>query len=224
MAKKIEDIRLDLQKFLDGVEKSVNDDTATAIGFTVVSRMKQFISQGISPIDGFGRFPEYKAASGINAEKTNLRSQRAQLRAAKHISKSVGNASASASRNRLKVAGASARVQQSQQRIAKLKQGYPYSVQKKFPDKRARPVNLFLSGKFLSALVFDITQTAKRVGIVVGYFDEDEAKKEKGHREGANGQPKRPTIPTGSQKFNQTIELDIMNLIKQAIQKALKSA
>lgn len=235
MAKKIEQIVTDLNAYLDKVEASVNEDTAIAIGYTVVTRMRQFIAQGQSPIEGQGRYSEYKAVTGIRAEKTRQKSLRASLRASKTLSKSAGRNRAEAKRATtqqlkaaisagLSAARAQKAIESSKGRQADLQKGYPYSVQKEFPGKRPRPVNLFLSGAMLAALTFDIVQSTKnRVGVVVGYFDEEQAKKERGHREGVNGQPKRPTIPTGSQTFNKTIELDIMSLLKQAIQKALRS-
>lgn len=72
---------------------------------------------------------------------------------------------------------------------------YPAKVQNKFPDKRARPVNLTLSGQFLKSLVsYGVTRGANKF-LFVGFNNLLAELKELGHREGVNGQPSRPIIP-----------------------------
>jgi hypothetical protein len=92
---------------------------------------------------------------------------------------------------------------------------YPYSVRDKYPDKRERPVNLRLSGEFIKSL------TAKVVSGVlsIGYFNEQFAKYESGHREGVNGQPKRPTIPQNSEQFSDTIYRRLVKVIQSVFDK-----
>lgn len=89
---------------------------------------------------------------------------------------------------------------------------YPDGVRDLFPNKRRRPVNLFLSGDFYKNLKFKIVGDARfKFGsqrgpeIEVGYFDRENALKEEGHREGAGGQPKRPTIPQSGEAFSRKI-------------------
>lgn len=94
---------------------------------------------------------------------------------------------------------------------------YPFSVQKQFPAKRPRPVNLFLSGSFLSDLTFAVASLGRKKVIEIGYFEELSAKKESGHREGVNGQPKRPTIPKGNETFSSVIISDILSLFRQGL-------
>lgn len=72
--------------------------------------------------------------------------------------------------------------------------------------KRQRPVNLYLTGDMLAALT--VKADSPRA-FTLGYFESSEAIKEHGHRDGANGQPRRPTIPEGSEEFNQTIQRQI---------------
>lgn len=102
--------------------------------------------------------------------------------------------------------------------------GYPYTAQVKrdFPNKRARPVNLFLSGDFLSNLTYAIGVRAKARLVTVGFFDDPSKKKESGHREGVNGQPKRPIIPAASESFSEVIKLDILKIVKDAIKLAAR--
>jgi hypothetical protein len=202
--KKISDIAIDLKKELKKYQGAVNLRLADAIGFTVRARMLDLISKGISPILGAGRFPEYKSVTQARVARNVARSARARGK----------GASAKASLLRAKTAQ------------KKAKQGYPYSVQKKYPGKKPRPVNLFLSGAFLSALTYLTKEKSDgKISVTIGFDDPDQAIKEKGHREGANGQRKRPIIPRQStESFNQTIRLDITRLIKDAIAKATKRA
>ena len=105
------------------------------------------------------------------------------------------------------------------------KKAYPYSVQSKFPEKKPRPVNLELTGSMLSNLVFKLRHTLKGWMPEVGYFDEESVKKEQGHREGANGQPQRPTIPDQKEdeRFAARIEMIFRRHIKNAVDKFLEN-
>jgi hypothetical protein len=108
----------------------------------------------------------------------------------------------------------------SEQRKSKTKSGkqlkrefqnrYPYSEMKKHPDKKERPVNLKLSGEFLSNLKAFI----KGKELWIGFKDDTKwAKYESGHREGVHGQPKRPIIPSGAgEQFSDSI---LRRLVKQ---------
>jgi len=81
--------------------------------------------------------------------------------------------------------------------------GYPNTVKRRFPSKRKRPVNLKLSGAFMKDLGHKVLQGGKRgknIRIEIGYDKAESILKEKGHREGANSQPKRPTIPNPRRK------------------------
>lgn len=204
MPKKIDDIYKDITKQLQKFESAIDERLAQAVGYTVRQRMLNFISKGISPIDGRGRFPEYKAPK-------NLRTLQNIMRSAKANAKSSGRSRAV--------------LQRAKQKKAKLQRGYPYSTEEyKKGTKKARPVNLYLTGAFLSALSFGFGKAGKKMRVAIGFFDPKEAIKEKGHREGANGQAKRPIIPRGSERFNETIRLDIMNLLRDAVRKATKRA
>lgn len=99
---------------------------------------------------------------------------------------------------------------------------YPLRVRNLFPNKRSRPVNLRLSGKFWKALKFRIRgdnriQFRRQGGpsIEIGFFDRTNALKEKGHREGANSQLERPIIPRSSESFTpKLIDAVIRRLVK----------
>lgn len=97
--------------------------------------------------------------------------------------------------------------------------GYKNPV--KYPGKRkdARPVNLYLSGQMMSALGFKTKKTRDGLEVTISYQDSEAETKERGHRDGAKGQPKRPTIPLGSEQIAVTIERSIVNLFKQILSK-----
>jgi hypothetical protein len=149
-----------LKSFIEGVselkEEAIDKKTATRIGIGVTSKMLDFISKGISPIQGAGRFPAYK-----NPKK------------------------------------------------------YPGDL------KAKRPVNLYLSGDFLKSLDYREIKTSSGYATEIFYIGE-ESKKEQGHREGAHGQPKRPTIPQGREEFVVAIQRIITNLFKDRIAEVIK--
>lgn len=93
---------------------------------------------------------------------------------------------------------------------------YPYSAQGKFPDKKERPVNLKLSGNFLSNLKAKILGSS----LYVGFFEEPWSKYEQGHREGAKGQPSRPIIPSGDgEEFSQSIYRRLVSQLQDVFDK-----
>ena len=205
MPKKIDDIFKDLNSYIDKIEDSIDERVAAGIAYTVRQRMLSLISKGISPILGWGRFPEYKNVKQLNSLKRSARGLRRQLK--------TGSGSAA----RIKRA-----LSQNKRNAEKIKRAYPYSVQKDFPNKRPRPVNLFLSGDFLSNLTYALGRIGKKQVITIGFFDELSKKKESGHRVGVNGQPKRPIIPDSTESFSQIIKLDILKIMKDVIKRAAK--
>ena len=94
----------------------------------------------------------------------------------------------------------------------------------KYPGNRKprSPVILRLTGNFLVDLKHRVIQAAQGFGFSVGYRTKSEQQKELGHREGANGQRKRPTIPQGSEEFSTEIERVIVDEYTQRINKVLK--
>jgi hypothetical protein len=202
MARDIKQISADLRKLIADAQDALDERTAAAIGFTVRQRMLSLISKGVSPILNAGRFPEYKNVSA----KRNLQNSRRVL----------NRLSLSKRTNAAQIRRKSSKLSQS---LKQASRGYPYSVQKDFPNKRPRPVNLFLSGDFLSNLTYALGIRGKAQVIEIGFFDDLSAKKESGHREGVNGQPKRPIIPTGSERFSAIIAQDIATIARQALNK-----
>lgn len=85
--------------------------------------------------------------------------------------------------------------------------------------KPKTPVNLTLSGDFLAALDFRIVFDDAGKAPEIGYFDAAQAKKEQGHREGANGQLIRPTIPLTrlGEQFSATINRVIRKIFNERI-------
>lgn len=98
-----------------------------------------------------------------------------------------------------------------------------YINPKKYPGKKKprTPVNLHLKGDFLEALKYRVVERAFGWAVELGYFDSKQAVKEKGHREGANGQPHRPTIPiaTNDERFAASVEQPYLKVILGAIRK-----
>lgn len=97
------------------------------------------------------------------------------------------------------------------------KKGYPYSVQGRFPSKRDRPVNLFLSGDFLNNLIFKTVRIKGSFSTVIGFFDELSSKKEQGHRDGVHGQPSRPVIPKSQEGFAQRIQRILFQIYQERV-------
>ncbi len=192
---------IDLQKFKDDFERELKKAAALAlkqidrkdkmeIGDAAIDEMKKVIAKGISPIKGVGRFEAYKWAGAAN-------------RITK-IAKGLTGA----------------RKKSARQKASDLKKGkYPFSMKNKFPNKRERPVNLFLSGDQLSNLITKPTQS----GLEVGYYDKLSAQKEQGHREGVNGQPRRPTIPKNGEEFSPSIYRRIVDVVTSIVGKKFRT-
>lgn len=99
-----------------------------------------------------------------------------------------------------------------------------YKNPPRYPGKRKpkRPVNLRLTGDFMNALTFKSRSSGTDgYKTEVFYNKESEDKKESGHREGVNGQPKRPTLPQGNERFAKLIENDVVEIYKQALVNAI---
>jgi hypothetical protein len=99
-----------------------------------------------------------------------------------------------------------------------------YKNPDKYPgdQKPKTPVNLELGGHFLNALSY-VTQKSGGNYSTVIFYEGEENDKERGHRDGANGQPKRPTIPSEKgERFAATIEKEIIEIYEDAIDKASK--
>lgn len=101
---------------------------------------------------------------------------------------------------------------------------YPGRVRKKFPSKRNRPVNLNLSGQQIRSLTFRIRKGLTST-LRVGYFNRKAALKESGHRDGVNAQPKRPTIPSGTEQFavrvKRVINREIFRISRKIVNRSL---
>lgn len=174
------------------IEEGLTRKDKIDIGDEMLEEMKRDISRGISPIFGYGRFPGYKA---VMASQSILRGGRAGSRSARARRRSLAT--------------------------ARKKEGYPYTVRGRFPNKRERPVNLYLSGDMLNSL----EARPRRLGLEFGYYKAKSALKEQGHREGVGGQPSRPTIPVGSERLNRSIYnrliVSISRRIRAAIQRSI---
>jgi hypothetical protein len=146
-------------KKLGGVKDIIKKNDADAIGRNCVSAMLKQISQGTSPVQGWGRFPRYK--------------------------------------DKNKYPGPS-----------RLKDGKKYT-----------PVNLRLTGQFLESLDYKVHKGKGGYYVSIGYGNRTAQKKEQGHREGANGQPVRPTIPQDGETFSRVIQEEYLSIIEEAVKR-----
>lgn len=75
----------------------------------------------------------------------------------------------------------------------------PYKHPQRYPGKRKAhsPVNLRLTGEMLDSLGYVVLPRNGKDGFAayIGYDSVQSTLKESGHREGVNGQPRRPTLP-----------------------------
>ncbi len=78
---------------------------------------------------------------------------------------------------------------------------YPKGLPERF-NKKPRPVNLTLTGAFLKSLIANVITRSSNKFLQITFDSEEHGIKEVGHRDGANGQPKRPIIPlAGKEDF-----------------------
>lgn len=99
-----------------------------------------------------------------------------------------------------------------------------YKDAKKYPGKRKpkTPVNLKLSGDFLDALDYQTVQARAGYGTKIFYKGKEDIK-EQGHRDGANGQRVRPTIPIKGETFAQRVQRVFAEIYNKRIESILKS-
>lgn len=159
-----------LKEKLRKLQSPVDKNTASAIGALVVKEMTDMISKGISPIEGAGRFPAYKAQSRGKGQK----------------------------------------------------QGYPYNTKEyREGKKKVRPVNLYLTGDMMKDLTYEPIEVKGSWRTEIGYFTIDSILKEIGHRDGVNGQPKRPTLPQGQEGFAQRIQRILFRIYQERVRHLL---
>lgn len=190
LAKFKADLKREFMKEAEKALKSLTRSELMAIGEGTVEEMKKAIAKGISPIAEAGRFPAYKWAGKANDVRKKARGgSKLKKKAATRLVKDI--------------------------KATK----YPYNQRKKYPNKRERPVNIYLSGDMMENLKPFVT------GLVleIGYKDELSAKKEQGHREGVNSQPKRPTIPNNSEEFSPSIYRRLLKTVQEVLNKKFKT-
>lgn len=240
----------EIENIADGVK---DKEVLRTVGKAIVDEMKAMIAVGLSPIEGRGRFPEYKikttqrkAQEEIKAARagraaTKMKAARAKkinkiTRMATKASRLFGKATGSKrvkaftsdlsrrgkqSALKTRLLNSHARRQQKDVRskttAKKQLRGYPYTVQKKFPNKKPRPVNLFLRGNFLAALKEFITGSSDNGKLAIGFEDFNMEQIEEGHRIGWLGQGKRPIIPQANEKFAQRIQRATEKILGQVI-------
>lgn len=100
-----------------------------------------------------------------------------------------------------------------------------YKDPKKYPGTRKpkSPVNLKLTGDFLDDLIYRLVTHPSGYAASIRYATSESRDKELGHREGANGQPKRPTLPTGSgEDLSKSIKSEVTKILTDRILEVLK--
>jgi len=99
-----------------------------------------------------------------------------------------------------------------------------YKNPKKYPGdkKRQRPVNLRLTGDMMKSLKYDIVQNPKTGNDTDIYYSGNNYLKERGHREGVHGQPKRVTIPKENEQFAVRILRQIKKIYGNRVKLLLK--
>ncbi len=184
-----------LQKELRRVEEALDSRIGRAIGGAVVKEVRNLTSKGINPVGRGGRFPAYKGVAGINQVKK--------------ITRSLTGSRRKRGRDIL---------------AKKRKNTYPFSINKKFPNKKVRPVNIRLTGHQLRNYKFKIINVKNKFRIRLGYFNKFAALKEQGHADGVNGQPVRQTVPNKTQQFSSKITQIIIRVLLRNLEKNLKKA
>ena len=93
-----------------------------------------------------------------------------------------------------------------------------YKNPRKYPGNRKpkSPVNLKLSGEFLKNLLFR-SRKGSNPSVTVYIRGRENQKKEEGHRDGANGQPKRPIIPEGREDFSRKISIAFLKKFQEIL-------
>lgn len=99
-----------------------------------------------------------------------------------------------------------------------------YKNPERYPGKlkNKRPVNLKLSGSFLDSLKYKAVTSKSGYATEIFYKGKKQNLKEQGHRDGANGQPSRPTIPQDGEQFAARIKRLYSKIYKDRINRILK--
>ena len=101
-----------------------------------------------------------------------------------------------------------------------------YINPRRYPGKRKpkSPVNLKLTGKFLKNLKHDVFKRGKVYAVSIGFTRQSERDKERGHRERAGGQPKRPIIPIpkNREKFIRAIQDRYLKIALKAVKRVTR--
>lgn len=96
--------------------------------------------------------------------------------------------------------------------------GYPFSVQRQFPGKKLKPVNLFLSGDMID----DLQARPNGASIPIGFSNKEQADKAVKHNSG-DKVPIRRILPNHrGEEFTVGITRLIRDLYAEALNKLLK--
>jgi hypothetical protein len=178
---------------------------AREVGEFVVRASLENIAMGISPVRGYGRFPAYVADDMMRIQRKKL-GKGAKTVKEKYYQKA---------RN--------ARVRA---RIEELKANYyPFSAMHKFTNKKLRPVNLKLSGDFLSKLDFKV---GGQRSLWVGLYNATAKQKLmfETHNEGTHQfVPQRKFLPTGEgEQYTVGIMRGVLDIFSEWVGRKIKKS
>lgn len=190
-------------KMLEYINKLVDGTTAEAIGATVVETAKEMIAGGQSPVRGWGRFEAYKAQGRVNSIEKDRRAVSRGLTKGSNAHQGVQAAAKLATE--------------------KAKQGYPYSVMKKYPDKNVRPVNLELTHEMQEGFGF---RRLSDNAVEVGYLYCSAKRKEIAgyHQSGTENMAARRTIPQKGEEWAVRIMRQIRDIYGRRVVAVIREA
>lgn len=191
-------VNFEIAKYLD---KFVSDRDKSRIGETVVKMSLESISKGISPVRGIGKFEPYKGANKSKA-----------------ISDAAKEATAVAKGRGDKKQAQKVRADKAEM-ISRI---YPWSAMEEYPNKKATPVNLELSGDMLRRFDFRIKQ-GNSIDVGILSASREIYTRARAHNDGEGKMPFRPFIPDKpGQEFTVSIQRAIKEIFSEAVAAAIK--
>lgn len=97
----------------------------------------------------------------------------------------------------------------------------PYKTRKRNQGSGDKP-NLTLSGKFLNSLTHSVNSLRDGFSTTIKFTSQLSRDKERGHREGANGQHERPIIPNSEEGFNRRITNAVLEIYNSRLKDIIK--
>lgn len=163
--------------------------------------------------------------SGLKSLKDRFGNKKVKAAFNTRVSRKVGSQTIREMKKLIKKGISPIRAQDGGGKFKRYKPSYLAQIKRSngiFSEKKKTPVNLKLTGKFLRALTSEPRRDGRGFGTRIFYRGKKEQLKEQGHRDGANGQRKRPTLPQGSEKWRSAIEKQFKKIYVDAMRKFLR--